>query len=303
MKNVIFAATLTAIMPTFALAQTTVLPTINICSGKEGGNYDFVADTLASYLKKQANVININTTGSMDNLSFMNDKKCDVILVQSDAQYVWQKEKGKIDAYNIKSLFTEYVNLLCRRDSEIESLDDLNGKKLFVGEYGTGSEISIRGMLLADKEKGGNDYKDIALIREGGNEASLIKLVAGVADCMITTSAPSGKFLSISAEKLGDSLVLVSIEDKDFNDVTITDNKGKEKSVWNPTEIPSKAYDKIMPRGLIGRKSVNTFGVTADILISTTWADTNPELFGSLGFAIEDLPAMLKNSRGVELEK
>lgn len=302
MKNFILisAAIVAASFSLPAMAQET--PTLNVCTGGKGGNYEYTAKVLADMLSGTVNVQVVNTAGSLDNIKKINDGECDAAMLQSDAVYVYGKDMGAVEATKTSDMYREYVHLLCRRDTGIESLGDLNEKtKIMIGKPGSGANVTWRGMVLADKEFGGDFYSKIPTLPVGGSKTDLADLKSGEADCMVYVAAPGTAFMSKDANKLGADLVLIPVEDKDFDDPQIETKNGLV-SIWNPAELPYKSYEKIMPSGMFGRKNVETVGVTAMFYISKEWKDANDDAYGEVAFAMPDVQKILKADKGLTLD-
>ena len=275
---------------------------IRVCSGKPGGNYDYTAKVMKQQMGGTADVVNINTKGSWENLEKINAGECDVAIVQSDALYLWTKEEGNFGYFSVSDLYTEYAHLLCNRKSNVKEFYDLNqSTKVFSGGKGTGADVTIRGLKSADAEEGDNRYAKVPLLNEESDDVALVKVKSRVADCLFYVGSRGNKFLSVNGEKLADDLVLVPIVDKDFNDVTMKDVNGNEMSVWSPREMDAKTYNKIMPSGVFGNKDLNTISVTAGLIASEKWVNENPEEFGSLGLMINDVTNIVRADRKLEL--
>ena len=259
------------------------LPVLKLCTGLKGGNYEFVGLTTQKQLRGIIDVQLVPTKGGEENLKFIANGTCDAGVAQSDT--IWGE--GTIDANSIGTLYTEYVHLLCNKESGIESFSDLKkGNTVFAGLKGSGGDSTIRGLIKADKEYGGNDYEGVAIINED-NKTALVDLTEGNrAQCMIYVGSP-GNTLMESAEKRAATLELVPVQDKDFNDVTFKDKSGSESSVWNPSTLDANSYGKIMPDGAMwGNSDLETIGVLAKFLVSGSWKSANIEAYGELGDAV-----------------
>jgi len=289
-----------AVVP--AMAQSNV-PTLKFCAGVKGGNYEFTALQLQKQLKGQVNVEVVPTAGSWENLQKVSSGECDGALAQSDALYLFSKENAS--GLNIQTLepnlYSEMFVLLCNRNSGVKEFSGLTkSTKVYTGGRGSGSDVTLRGLIRADIDNGGGDYKEVPLDNEGGASA-LVKLNGGQGACMAYTGSPGNQFMK-NAEKFADNLVVVQVEDKDFNDVVYKDNKGNSLSVWNDdVEIPSNAYGKLMPSGAVyGYKSVPTVAVTAAIVLSNAWAEQHPEDFGEVGLTIPDVKKLVRSAKGLQ---
>jgi TRAP-type uncharacterized transport system substrate-binding protein len=276
---------------------------LRLCSGVDGRNYDYTAEKLAQQMRGEVDVININTAGSWENLVKLDKGECDAIIVQSDNLYTYTKEVRPLSYFDVSHLYTEYSVLLCNRDSAVKQFSDLTaGSKVYSGAKGSGSNVSIRGLIKADAEFGSDAYKDIGLPNELDDKVALVKTKAKAADCLFNVGSKGNEFLSVHAEKLSKNLVIVPIVDKDFNDVTLTDANGVEMSVWEPREMPSDTYGDIMPGGIFGNDSVDTISVTAMLIVSDKYVSSNPTEFSALGLGVDEAIDLVRADRGLTLE-
>lgn len=296
-KNIALAVALSAASLASVSAAHADELNVNVCTAKSGGNYEYTGKLIQEYLPDYKITV-VNTKGSTENLELIKNGGCDVAIVQSDAVYVYQKDVGDYGGQKIADLYNEYAHLLCRRDSGITDLGGLNDKtKVLIGEPGSGSQVTWRGMVLADKEFGSDFYTKIPVVYKD----SLTALNAGDAACLLYTGTPNSKFMTVKAQKFADSLVLVPVQDRNFDDVTVKNKLGKTSSVWAKGELPYSSYEKIMPTGLLGRKDVPTISVTAQVVISEAAAETG--LYDDLGLVIPDIQKRLAADKNLTLEK
>jgi len=276
-----------------------------LCTGKVGGVYNYTGNTLASQVDKSVVTVNVvETLGSGENLDALASGACDGAIVQSDAIFVYNKEKGDLQYMDMGPLYTEFAHLICRRNLNITNLSDLTDKtKIMIGKDGSGSNITFRGLVYADKEDGGDAYSKIPVLNQGGDVASLVLLKGGNQGlaCMFAVSAPGGKFIGVDAEKFAGDLVVTPLYDKDFNDVEITDSNGVKSSVWTPVVLEGGRYNKIMPSGVFSNKSVDTVGVNARLIISPKYVEEHPDAFGEIGVKLIDTLKIVQADKQVQL--
>jgi len=302
-KNMMLGIAVAMSLSTFAttpvLAQS---EPVKVCTASKGGNYEYVGLKLQEALRGQTDIEVVNTAGSWDNLERMARGECDAAVVQSDALYVYGKEAGNLDYFNLGALYTEYVHLLCNRKSGVEEWADLNkNTKVFSGGRGSGADVTARGLIQADAEFGNKSYVGVPLLNEQNPDVSLMKVKGGAAECLVYVGSKGNKFMGTNAQKLANDLVLRPVEDKDFNDVTLTDDNGVTMSVWTPVEMPYSTYEKLMPTGVFGRKDVPTIGVTAMLIVSSNLVEQNPDAYAAIGFGIEDAVKVVRADKKVEL--
>lgn len=295
--SIAFAAA--AMFATSAMAQDA--PVLKFCGGAKGGVYDFTANVLASQLADSVRVEVVNTKGSWENLQKIASGECDAGMTQSDGLYLYSQENpNALELFPLdENLYTEYFHLICNRKSGVTQFSDLNKETtVYSGGRGSGADTTLRGLIASDVQYGGGDYKDVPLSNEGGVPA-LIKLNGGKGACMAYTGAPGSKFITGDASKFADNLVIVPVEDKDFNDAEYTDSNGNKQSVWSNVVMPYSSYGKLMPSGTFGRKDVNTMGVASEVVISQKWSTENPDAFGEVGLAIPDVKNIVRSQKGI----
>lgn len=303
MKTMIMAAMVAmATLATNAPVYAQTAEPVRYCGGAADGNYDYVGRKLQEALKGSIDIQVTNTAGSWENLEKMAKGECDVITVQSDALYVYEKEVGNLSYFNLGSLYTEYVHLLCNRKSSVEEWADLNkNTKVFSGGRGSGADVTARGLIQADAEFGNKSYVGVPLVNEKNPDVALMKVKGRSAECLVYVGSKGNKFMTNNAQKLANDLVLRPVEDKDFNDVEMTDDNGVKMSVWNQVEMPYDTYQKLMPSGMFGRKDIPTIGVTAMLVVSSDLVEKNPDAYAAIGFGIEDAVKIVRADKGVEL--
>ncbi len=105
------------------------------------------------------------TAGSVANVNLLRKKQIELALIQSDV--VWMAYQGNVifsgnpfkELRVLASLYSEKVQIVVRDDSGINSLDDLKGKKISVGERDSGSAAGAIQILEAAGLKNNEDYQ------------------------------------------------------------------------------------------------------------------------------------------------
>lgn len=149
-----------------------------------GGTYRVFCDTFADIASEgeENPVIEVKTTaGSKANIRLLSEDYIQLAVVQSDmannAYYAVEnfKDKDKYQGYGaVAGLYIEACQIVVREDSGIRSIDDLQGKKISVGEEESGTELNATQILdaygLSDKlvEKVNLNYADAAKDLEDG---------------------------------------------------------------------------------------------------------------------------------------
>jgi TRAP transporter TAXI family solute receptor len=127
-----------------------------ILTGPANQTYYFTASKLKNHLQKRAQLKVIATEGSQANLNNLwKTRGVQWALVQSDVfdDEIYDhcedpSERAWIDRYKVGAvLFDEQVHIVTRRGSGIDTLKDLDGKKVAIGEPGSGTSFTATRLL------------------------------------------------------------------------------------------------------------------------------------------------------------
>ncbi len=148
---------------------------INIGTGSITGIYYPIGSTICKFLMKNSHsdtekiICSVaSTTGGAYNINAMRNNDIDVGIAQSDWEYNAYygqgifKSKPMQDLRLLLSMHKEYLTLVARKDSNINSVSDIKGKKVNIGAPGTG----IRGMMVALMDVNGWTKKDFSVASE-----------------------------------------------------------------------------------------------------------------------------------------
>jgi len=145
-------------------------------TGKSGGTYSTLGTSMAAiwdkYGKNKTTVL--STSGSFDNIDMITKGDADIGFVQSDILYYalngkeMYEDNKKSGLSVIANLYTESVQIVINAESEIQTVNDLVGKVVAVGKYGTATEAAARQIL----ESYGITYDMITVKYQSFSEAS-----------------------------------------------------------------------------------------------------------------------------------
>ncbi|MEZ5575917.1 MAG: TAXI family TRAP transporter solute-binding subunit [Candidatus Competibacteraceae bacterium] len=197
------------------------------------------------------------TDGSIDNLRQIRAAKRQLGIVQSDWQYHAVNGTGTFETVgpdaDLRALFSvhgESFTVVARRDAGIESFDDLKGKRVNIGNPGSGQRATLE-VLMAAK---GWDKNVFSLANElSASEQSLALCHDRVQAMVYVVGHPNASVAQ--AVNLCDALIVP---------VTgpVVDRLLAENPYYARTQVPGGAY-KGNP------KPVGTFGVKATVVAST----------------------------------
>ena len=128
------------------------------------------------------------TGGSLDNMARTLAGACDGFIAQGDAIDFFTREMQPqaADRFQVVGeLYKELTLLLCRRDTGIDDLDEVEGSTVAAGNMGTGSLATLLNLKRLDPD----DYGDIKIHPANGFEGAMA-VINGEAQCLLDVIAP-----------------------------------------------------------------------------------------------------------------
>lgn len=129
---------------------------ISIATGGTGGTYYPLGGALSNILNG-ANLgytATAQATGaSVENLELINKGDAEIALVQNDVSYYAVNGKEHFEGNKLENirglctLYPEIVQIIASNDSGIETVADMKGKKVAVGDPGSGVEVNAKQIL------------------------------------------------------------------------------------------------------------------------------------------------------------
>ncbi|RKQ35878.1 TAXI family TRAP transporter solute-binding subunit [Oceanobacillus halophilus] len=214
---------------------------VTIATGGSSGPYNIIATTLAETYSSEFGVNSrTQTTGaSVENVNLIDQDKVEMAFTMSDV--VSQAVEGSISfdapiekVNQIAALYPNYVQIVTTEETEIETIEDLVGKRVAVGDQNSGVEVNARTLL----EGHGITYDDIDVDYLGYAEAA-DGLRAGQLDAAFLTSGlPNASLLELS-ETL--DIRMVSIDPENVEEIA------QDESYFVALEIPADTYGNAEP--------------------------------------------------------
>ena len=271
----------------------TLAPTFRMCTASPDGNYHQFAQIVQQHAANGVLIEIVNTKGSMQNLEYLGNGRCDGAYVQRNA-FTTYAERNPSKTYNFERISTpavEFAHMICNRKSDVGDVGDLLGKSLLIDEVGSGTEVTWHEFVSMDE-----NYADVDSQTVGGMTA-LNQVATGQSDCMLYVASLNTTLLQ-RANNLGDDVVLVPVNDWDFNNKKYGNGKlfkgyqdPSGESVYVFLDIPDDQYENIQD-GLLFSE-VETLSVPVDMVASLDWSSENPEAYESLiGAVLDAQPAI-----------
>lgn len=210
---------------------------IELLSGLENGTYYHLAKDIKKVSSQDLKVT--NSQGSVENYDrLINDENLRLTFVQYDVllanEMVNPNIKKHIRVF-LPLFIDEEIHLITKRDSEIEDLDDLRGKKVGIGSMNQGTRVTAQ--LI--KNRTGTAWQDVTINSNKAYDA----LQKGEIDAYFYVG---GMPVSSLMEKKADANIkLVNIKHKALKNVY---KKKKIKGVyeWNDQKVKTYAVPTLL---------------------------------------------------------
>ncbi|WP_332695812.1 TAXI family TRAP transporter solute-binding subunit [Halalkalibacter lacteus] len=181
---------------------------ITIMTGGEQGTYYPLGAALANKIINE-NVDNVlaasfSSGASVVNINGIVDGDADLALVQNDIAYYASEgiqlfeDEGALEGFQgIATLYPEVIQIITAADSGIETVEDLVGKRIAVGDIGSGAEANARQIL----EIHDITYDDITAEYMAFGDAAGAIQDGNIDAAFITAGLPTGAVEALKATK------------------------------------------------------------------------------------------------------
>jgi TRAP transporter TAXI family solute receptor len=250
--------------PTPVVAKTTF---VTIGTGGITGVYYPTGGAIARIVNKKRKVYGIRCTvestgGSVFNVNAVMAGDLEFGVVQSDRQFQamkglaeWKEKGPQKDLRAVFTIHPESITLVAADDAGIKSINDLRGKRVNIGNPGSGQrQNSIDGLMNA----GINYEKDLKAEGVKAAEAPGLLQDGRIDAFFYTVGHPSGAIKEATAGR----------RKVHFVPITGVDNLLKKYPYYAKAMIPIKLYP-----GATNTKDVQTFGVKATFVTSAKVPD------------------------------
>lgn len=262
---------------------------VNVCGGGKTGTYIKFAQYLKLGLEPARGggafeVRAYETYGSMENLEALMDGRCDIAMVQSDAEMYFRTKTGitSLGLEVIAEPYLEAAHLVCHKDLNASTMADLEGKSqvaVYAGAENSGGYLTFNNL----KNQYPKDYANISVIPVDGvyKDNKMIKdpathsleLAATSKGCaFFVARVPSGSLESLVANesRLAADLRLVELTDRKFDNLKDSDGN-KVYSFSSFVDLGGKSvYGKVRKPGW-GSGAETTIVVGAQMIVNQEW--------------------------------
>jgi TRAP transporter TAXI family solute receptor len=255
----------------FVLLPLTGLPVqageILVGTGSKSGVYFQVGRSICRLVNRnmaQTSCTPLETAGSVSNLANVEGGSLEIGIVQSDIQHHAMHRSGSyrfVDTPhdNLRSLFslyTEPFNLIARSDAGISNLDDLKGRRINIGNMGSGQRATMEVVMRAK----GWSTDDFQLASELPASQQSMALCHNRVQAMVYIAGHPNRSIS-KAIKLCKA-ILVDVAGAEIEELV------SENPYYAHTWVPAGTYPGV-------EKPVKTFGTLATVISSS---DVDEEL-------------------------
>lgn len=240
----------------------------SLVSGSLSGIYYPTAEAICrvsnrDHMKKGQRCMVEASPGSIYNLRALKDAEANLALVQSDWQEhavngtsIFSEEGGMDKLRHVMSLYTEAINVVVKKDSNLYILDDLKAKVVNFGPKGSGSRASIE-ELMKVKGWSNNVFASIAELRDSEQPAALCD---GRIDVMIVAAGTPNKTIKDATSRCEVRMIEVT-----GDDISQFVNNNPRYSL---TTIPGGIYNGVP-------SDIRTYGFKATLV---TTIDTSEQI-------------------------
>lgn len=209
---------------------------VTIATGGSSGPYNIIATTLAEGYSSEFDVNSrTQTTGaSAENLNLLGEEKVEMAFVMSDAltQAVNGEETFSEPIENVQqvaALYPNYVQVITTEGAGIDSIEDLAGKRVAVGDQNSGVEIATRSILEAHDMT----YDDMEVDYLGYAEAAEAMRGGQIDAAFLTSGLPNASVMELQNSV---DLKIVPIEGE------AVDTLSEDAEYFESLEIPADTY-------------------------------------------------------------
>lgn len=216
---------------------------VTIATGGASGPYNIIGTSLAEIYAKtfEVNAKTQTTGASVENVNLLTQGKVDMVLALSDVvtDAVEGKNDFKAPITNIQQvavLYPNVIQLVASEKSGIKNIEDLKGKRIAVGDQGSGTEVNARTLL----EGFGITYDDVKVDYLGFADAADAMKAGKIEAAFFSSGLPNSSLLELEQ---GIKLQMVSINQDKLKEII------KTKPYFKTFEIPAGTYgnDKAIP--------------------------------------------------------
>lgn len=226
-----------------APSETSVAPDrqayhLIFAGGPKGGTFNFFANKMTAIITESvvsADVSALESGGSVDNLRYLNRHEVDMAIIYAGDAFLGSKGTLPDDSanyHNVRALAFLYgapAQLVVRKDSGIDSVQDLIGKRVGVGNPGSGAAMAAQRLFTHFK------VWDRIDVRHQGYSKAAAEFVAGRLDAFwVLVGYPNASVIEAATQ--------VPIDILSLHDEAAVGGFYEVYPFYSLTEIPAGTY-------------------------------------------------------------
>jgi TRAP transporter TAXI family solute receptor len=269
MKRTLAATVFAGFLLTLGAAQVTEAKTTFVTIGTGGitGVYYPTGGAIANMVNAKKDQYGIRATveatgGSVFNINGVLGGDLEFGIAQSDRQFQayngqseWKDKGPQKDLRSVFSIYPEQITLLAAVDAKIDSVADLKGKRVNLGDPGSGNRQNAIDVLEA---AGLNYEKDLKAESVKASEAAALVQDEKIDAYFYTVGHPNGSFKEATA----------GTRKAKFIPITVVDELLKKTPYYAKSFIPYELYPTAE-----NKANIDTIGVQATLITSAKVPD------------------------------
>ncbi|QJQ95962.1 MULTISPECIES: TAXI family TRAP transporter solute-binding subunit [Halomonadaceae] len=222
-----------------ATAPAALAQQLSIATGGTGGVYYPIGGGLAELINDNiegASATAEVTGASVENMGLIMRGDADIAIALADTVYQAWSGTGDFEGRQIEntralaSVYPNAVQLVTLANSDIQSIDDLRGKRVSVGAPGSGTELNARAVLEAN----GISYDDFTPQRLNFNETADAIRDGDIDAGFWSVGPPTSSILNLAATR---DIRLIGLSDEEI------ENAREEEPVFAAYELRAGMYE------------------------------------------------------------
>lgn len=215
------AILLASLLSVSAAASAAVPPTLNFCTGGEGGFYESLGQTIGNtIIKGTATKLNVLTTGgSVENAVKLKDGECDIAVIQADAVTSMPLPAD----VKVTDAHTEIVYWLHGK-SGIEDFgkmedDRVAAKYAFAAVSGSGALVTVKNWIKTDKDYEGArvvEFDDWYSAAEAVSQGYVSRAGVRIEISGMLYVGRAGKITTEITQDFGSQIMIGEVNDNSF---------------------------------------------------------------------------------------
>ncbi|WP_208585735.1 TAXI family TRAP transporter solute-binding subunit [Gracilibacillus suaedae] len=211
---------------------------VTLLTGGEAGVYFPLGVAMAEIIDEHVDGVSatgITSGASVVNANEVSGSQAQLALIQNDIAYYAQEGSHMfeevVDGFSgIFTIYPETIQIVTLADSGIETVEDLEGKRVAVGDVGSGTEANASQILAAHDLT----FEDLSAEWMGFGDASTNLQDGNIDAAFVTAGTPTGSIQELAASA---DIRIVSINEEKIEQIT------EEYPYYTKVELDENTYE------------------------------------------------------------